>query len=87
MSKSLESGRCRSRAQWPIDVNHAGGGRVLLSDSFLRTDQAPFLSVRYSDQPAENFAYVFDGTAVALKIPYESTEYIASQCSEDGELR
>jgi len=87
MSKSLECGRCRSRAQWPIDVNYAGGERVLLSDSFLRTDQAPCLSVRYSDKPAENVANVFDGTAVALKIPYESTKYTASQCSEDGELR
>ncbi len=58
----------------------------MLSDIFLRTDQVLFLSVRYSDKPAEGFATGLAGTAVALTTPYESTEYPASQCSEDGKL-
>ena len=58
----------------------------MLSDIFLRTDQVLFLSDQLRGKRAKGFCTAFARAAVALKTPYESGQYSASESSEDGEL-
>ncbi len=58
----------------------------MLPDFFLRTDPVLFFSDQHRGQQAKGFCTAFARAAVALKTPYESVQYSASQSSEDGEL-